>query len=214
MAASPSPKNHSCMTRPLSVWAACFVSGCLALAMLSQSGCSSGGLASATSTEPAKAAVSRFLDAIKRGDDAAASGMLTKMARAKTQEMGLSVAPPVEATATYSIRECEVVGDADDLVHVSTNWTNTDSDGFTTTDSVVWVVRLDPEGWRVVGMAMRIFDDMAPLLLNFEDPEDMLAKQEMVARELQKRAEQAQTAAAKEAADPRTARGTSPIRKN
>jgi hypothetical protein len=113
----------------------------------------------------------------------------------------------VNPTATYAIRECEVVGEAGDLVHVGTAWTDTDPDGFTSTDNVVWVVRLDPEGWRVVGMAMRIFDDLPPLLLNFEDPEDMLAKQELVAAELQKRAEKAAVAGQ---AETRTAQGEKP----
>jgi hypothetical protein len=53
-------------------------------------------------------------------------------------------------------------------------------------------------------MAMRIFDDLPPLLLNFEDPEDMLAKQEMVAAELQRRAT-APPADVRAPAQPRTA---------
>ena len=96
-----------------------------------------------------------------------------------------------------------MVGEAQDLAHVGTTWTDVDAEGFKTTENVVWVVRLDPEGWRVVGMAMRVFDDMPPLLLNFEDPEDMLAKQELVAQELHKRAQ----AAAQENSAERTARG-------
>jgi len=203
--------NTPLTARSWSLWAACFVGGCVLLAIVSTGGCSSGGGgASSAAVEPAKAAVVTFLEAIKRGDDAAACGMLTKVARVKTQELGLSVAPPVNPTAVYAIRECEVVGDGGDLVHVGTTWTDTDPDGFTSTDNVVWVVRLDPEGWRVVGMAMRIFDDLPPLLLNFEDPEDMIAKQEMVAAELQKRAQQA---AAKAAAETRTARGETPATK-
>jgi hypothetical protein len=205
----PAPAPLSTIAPPPGVWKlwfACFAAGCCLLAFLGTSGCSAGGAGSAA-TEAAKSAVVTLLDAIKRGDDAAASGMLTKVARAKTQELGLSVAPPVNPTATYSIRECEMVGEAGDLVHVGTTWTDTDADGFTSTDNVVWVVRLDPEGWRVVGMAMRIFDDLPPLLLNFEDPEDMLAKQELVAAELQKRAQQA---AAKDQAGSRTAQGDKP----
>ncbi len=198
-------------TTAWTLWAACFLAGCGTLAALGLSGCSAGeGSGSSAATEPAKAAVVSFLDAIKRGDDAAACGMLTKVARAKTQELGLSVAPPVNPSATYSIRDCEMVGDSGDLVHVATTWTDTDADGFTSTDNVVWVVRLDPEGWRVVGMAMKVFDDLAPLLLNFEDPEDMVAKQELVANEIQKRSEQT---AAKAAAENRTARGDSPTTK-
>jgi len=204
------PLKAALSARVWTLWAACLVAGCGLLAVAGLPGCSVGGSGSSAAAEPAKSAVVTFLDAIKRGDDAAASGMLTKMARAKTQELGLSVAPPVNPTATYSIRDCEMVGDDGDLVHVGTTWTDTDADGFTSTDNVVWVVRLDPEGWRVVGMAMKIFDDMPPLLLNFEDPEDMLSKQEMVASELKKRAQQA---AAKATAENRTASGNQPAQK-
>jgi hypothetical protein len=203
---SRSPASGTVRKRVYSLWVACLVFGCC-LAALGLTGCSSSGNAASTSaTDPAKATVTAFLEAIKRGDDAGARAMLTKVARAKTQELGISVAPPVASTATYSIRECEMIAGAEDLVHVGTTWTDTDPDGFTTTENVIWAVRLDPEGWRVAGMATRIFDDMPPLLLNFEDPEDMIAKQEMVARELQKRAQQA-TQQAKQPTAPRTATG-------
>jgi hypothetical protein len=139
-------------------------------------------------TGPAQAAVVAFLDAIKRGDDATARTLLTQVARAKTQELGISVAPPVNDNATYAVRACEIIGEAGDVVHVATTWTDVDPDGFKTTDNVIWVTRLDPEGWRIVGMAMKVFEDLPPLLLDFEDPEDMLAKQRLVAVELQKRA--------------------------
>lgn len=154
-------------------------------------------------TGPAQAAVVTFLDAIKRGDDATARGLLTQVARAKTKELGISVAPPVNDNATYSVRGCEIVGESGDVVHVATTWTDVDADGFKSTDNVIWVTRLDPEGWRIVGMAMKVFDDLPPLLLDFEDPEDMLAKQQLVAAELQKRAAQA----AGQAKPTRTAQG-------
>lgn len=184
-----------------SLWAASLLAGLGVTALLLQPGCSGAG-GSTAKAEPAKATVVAFLEAIKRGDDGAARGLLTKVARLKTEELGISVAPPVADTATYSVREAEVVGESDDLVHVGTTWTDVDGEGFKTAENVVWVVRLDPEGWRVVGMAMRVFEDMAPLLLNFEDPEDMLAKQEMVAKEIQKRSQQAE-----KEANTRTARG-------
>ncbi|MEY3206255.1 MAG: hypothetical protein RLZZ21_2586 [Planctomycetota bacterium] len=182
------------------------VSVACGLAIVGPTGCSGGGGGSA-GTEPAKTAVVSFLDAIKRGDDAGARNLLTKVARTKTQELGISVAPPVNDTATYSVGQCEMVGETDDLVHVATTWTDVDADGFKSSENVVWVVRLDPEGWRVVGMATRVFDDLPPLLLNFEDPEDMIAKQEMVAKELQARASKA---AAEQSGPARTARGSQP----
>lgn len=159
-------------------------------------GCTGGGGGGSASISQAKAAIRDFLEAIKRGDDAAARGMLTQVARAKTEEMGLSIAPPVPATATYSIRDGETIDKSGEIVHVSTTWTDTDSEGFTTTDEVVWVTRLDPEGWRVVGMAMKVFDDAPPLLLDFEDPADMIAKQRQVAMEIQRRAKAAAKAPA------------------
>lgn len=199
------PLSSHATSQPLPAlrWIAAALACCLGI--VGQTGCSAGGGGSA-GTEPAKAAVVSFLDAIKRGDDAAARNLLTKVARTKTQELGISVAPPVNDTATYSVGQCEMVGESDDLVHVATTWTDVDGDGFKSSENVVWVVRLDPEGWRVVGMATRVFDDLPPLLLNFEDPEDMIAKQEMVAKELQARAHKA----AESAGPARTARGSQP----
>jgi hypothetical protein len=162
------------------------------------SGCSASSPKGGDAAVAAQRTVVSFLDAIRRGDDKGARGLLSTVARTKTDELGLSVAPPVEDTATYAVAESEVVSEEGDVVHVATTWTDTDAEGFKTSENVVWVVRLDPEGWRVVGMAMRIFDDLPPLLLNFEDPEDMLAKQELVAEELQKRATAAQQKAGQE----------------
>lgn len=161
------------------------IAGCLWL--IGAAGTVTAAEADPTKTGPAKAAVAAFLDAVKRGDDATARGLLTKVARAKTEELGMSVAPPVADTATYAVRECEIVTDAGDVAHVATVWTDVAADGSQSSENVIWVVRLDPEGWRVVGMALRVFDDMPPLLLNFEDPDDMIAKQELVAAELERR---------------------------
>lgn len=195
-----------------SLWIVSFAAGCVAVVALTITGCSSAtGPATATggasaATEPAKQTVVTFLEAIKRGDNDAATAQLSKVAKARTEELGMMVAPPVKPTATYSVSESEVVGDAGDLVHVATTWTDTDEEGFKSSEDVVWVVRLDPEGWKVVGMAMKVFPDMPPLLLNFEDPEDMVAKQEMVAEELQRRATASDPAAATQGDGNRTAR--------
>jgi hypothetical protein len=206
----------SSATRPLAV--ACILTG-VAVLIIGSRGTAAAPAADPAVTGPAQAAVVAFLDAVKRGDDEGARGMLTQVARAKTKEMGISVAPPVNDTATYSVRACEIVGEAGDVVHVATTWTDVDSDGFKSTDNVIWVTRLDPEGWRVVGMAMKVFEDLPPLLLDFEDPADMIAKQELVAAELRKRATQGNTPG-KPAGQPgtppgnqgptRTARGPAP----
>lgn len=206
---SNSPESPAAVQGPVpagaarwSLWTVCFLAGCALVTALGLSGCSGGGSSTPTAaaktggTEPAQAAVVSFLEAIKRGDDAAASSMLTTVARTKTAELGLTVAPPVNPSARYEVKEAEMVGEAGDLVHVGTVWTDTDEEGRESSENIVWVVRLDPEGWRLVGMAMNVFDDLPPLLLNFEDPDDMIAKQEMVAEEMQRRARAASEAQA------------------
>jgi len=160
---------------------------------------------SSAATGPARAAVVSFLDAIKRGDDAAARSMLTKLARTKTAELGIAVTPPVNDSCRYTVGDCEIVNERGDLAHVATVWSEADAAPSDPGDNIIWVVRLDPEGWRVAGMAMKVFDDLPPLLLDFEDPEDMLAKQQRVAQELQKREQQ--TAQAPATDGTRTAKG-------
>jgi hypothetical protein len=51
-------------------------------------------------------------------------------------------------------------------------------------------------------MAMRVFEDLPPLLLDFEDPEDMLAKQALVAEELARRAKGAGQRTAEKPGEP------------
>ena len=52
------------------------------------------------------------------------------------------------------------------------------------------MVRQEPEGWRIAGVAATVFKGEPPLLLNFEDPEEMLRKQEWVQQEMRRRAQQ------------------------
>jgi hypothetical protein len=51
------------------------------------------------------------------------------------------------------------------------------------------MVRREADGWRIAGMATRVFEDQPPLYLNFEDPEDMLRKQQLVAQEIERRSQ-------------------------
>ena len=46
--------------------------------------------------------------------------------------------------------------------------------------NIVWVLRGEPEGWRVVGMVSQVYADQPPLILNFEDPDDMPYKKQLL----------------------------------
>jgi hypothetical protein len=137
-----------------------------------------------------------FLDAIRRGDDAKASQMLTEVARLETQKHELVVAPPGSETAKFEVGETEFVV-KDELVHVSSKWTDIGDDGQPHTDDIVWALRRDTAGWRIAGMATRIFPNEPPLLLDFENPEDMMRQQRMAEEEMQRRAQAADAQATK-----------------
>ncbi len=145
----------------------------------------------AADVEGAEAVISEFLAAVKKGDDKRASELLTQVARKKTTEMEMVVAPPGSDTASYKVLESEVEGSE---AQVGTDWTDLDADGRPRTDRIVWMLRHEAEGWRISGMATRVFPDMPPILLNFEDPQDMLRKQQLAEEEIARRDAQSQGA--------------------
>jgi hypothetical protein len=142
---------------------------------------------------PPDAAVREFLEAIRTGDDKKAESMLTDLARTRTAQADLMVAPPGSATARFEIAEMEVI--EDQVAHVGCVWTDVGDNGKPQTNEFVWALRRQPQGWRIAGVAVQIFPDQPPLLLDFEDPEDMQRKQQMADAEMQRRMNQASPAA-------------------
>ncbi len=128
-----------------------------------------------------------FLEAVRAGDDEKAAGLLTPLARQKTAEMEMVVAPPGSDTAKFQVLEMEVIGAE---AQVATDWTDLDTDGRPHTDRIVWMMRKDTDGWRISGMATRVFIDRPPIVLNFEDPADMLQKQQQAEEEIARRDQQ------------------------
>jgi hypothetical protein len=57
--------------------------------------------AAAKPVPPPDVAVRAFLEAVRTGNDTGAAELLTPLAKQKTQEMELQVAPPGSATASY-----------------------------------------------------------------------------------------------------------------
>jgi hypothetical protein len=133
------------------------------------------------------ATVREFLEAVRKGDDALAELLLTDVAREETRKHDLSVAPPGSDTAKFEVGKVEYVA-ANEVAHVESVWTDIGEDGQPQSDPIIWMLRRDPAGWRIAGMATKIFKDELPLLLDFENPEDMIRKQQMAEAELQRRA--------------------------
>ncbi len=132
-------------------------------------------------------AVTIFLSAVCAGNDEHAASMLTELARRKTAEMDLEVAPSGSDTARFQIGEVEFVGD--DGARVACTWSDLDEQGGRAEEHILWVLRREAAGWRIAGMAPSIFPDEPPLLLNFEDPEEMFEKLQRVQQEVMRRAQ-------------------------
>jgi hypothetical protein len=128
-----------------------------------------------------------FLEAVRTGDDAKAEQLLTDVAREETQKYDLSVAPPGSDTAKFEVGKVEYIA-ANEVAHVISTWTDVGDDGQPQSDEIIWMLRRDPAGWRIAGMATKIFPDELPLLLDFEDPQDMIRKQRLAEAEMKRRA--------------------------
>jgi hypothetical protein len=135
-------------------------------------------------------AVHQFLEAVRTGDEEKTAAMLTKLARQKTAEQNIEVAPPGSGTARFEVGQVQHVGQ--DGARVTTIWSDLDENSQRRSDQILWLLRREPGGWRIAGMAAAVFEDADPLVLNFEDPEDMLRQQLWVQEEIQRRAQQAQ----------------------
>jgi hypothetical protein len=134
-------------------------------------------------------AVFEFLEAVRTGNDDKAAKMLTPLARQKVAEQHLVVAPQGTDTARFEVGAVQLL--PPDGARVSVKWSDLDESGRRRTDEVLWMLRQVDEGWRVAGVAAPVFEGEPPLLLNFEDPVDMIEKQKMVKEEVKRRAEQA-----------------------
>jgi hypothetical protein len=163
--------------------------------MAASSGCSGGGAnepqeASAPAVSERAvpgpdAVVRQFLEAVKAADHLAADQLLTAAARAESEKSGLSVAPPGSPTATFTVGEVEYLKEQAGA-HVASQWSDVVEDE-PRTDTIVWILRKEAEGWRIAGMATKVFEDEPPLILNFEDHQEMQRKQALVEEELERR---------------------------
>jgi hypothetical protein len=160
----------------------------------SEGGGAAAGSAAARLGGPA-ATVYVFLEGARSGDDQKVTSMLTPLARQELAKMNLSVAPPCSDTAQFEVGEVRYP--SEDVAHVASRWTEVDlKTSQPQPVDMTWVLRKEPEGWRVGGMAMSVFEGEAPLLLNFEKPDDMIRQRQMLKAEIARRAQQTQSPAA------------------
>jgi hypothetical protein len=134
--------------------------------------------------------IAAFLDALRDGDDEVAEALLTTIARRETREHELAVKTPGAPSARYEIGEVKHVQGG---VHVNSSWREIDESGNELAYDIVWVLRHEPIGWRVAGMATAVNPAKPPVYLNFEDVPDLLQKWQQADAELAAQEAEAQS---------------------
>lgn len=170
----------------------------------SASRAAAGNLATAGTDTP-EAATAKFLEALRSGNDNDATAMLSETARKERAKIGQSVMPPASDTARFEVGKVEPV--AADIAQVAFTWIDLDENGKPQSSSALCRLRRESNGWRVAGVALTVFNGEPPLLLNFENPAEVLAKQKWLREELARRSQQEKTRETKEE------KSTGPIRR-
>jgi hypothetical protein len=133
----------------------------------------------------AKAATT-FLSAICSENEEQMFNMLTVEARSALKAKGMSPQLPSSGSTSFELGEIELVEGG---AHVMSKWFDQLPDGSRDITEVLWMLRKEDHGWRVAGMAMKVYDDQPGVILNFEDPDDMIRKLDLIAQEDERRAQ-------------------------
>lgn len=126
---------------------------------------------------PPDEVVSAFLEARKGGDTKTTAALLTSMARSETAKHKIDVNGEALPELQFQVAKPKYLKNQKGA-HVSSIWMELLPDGSTAKYEVVWVLRKETAGWRVAGFAAELTPGAETQFLNFEDPQDMIQKQQ------------------------------------
>ena len=128
--------------------------------------------------------VSAFLTALKSGIQSDATALLTTKAQIEMAKASASIQPPGSGSAEFEVTEVKYLGAEQTGAHVWSTWTDREEDGTESQHDIVWILRRETDGWAIAGFATIIFEDQDPLVLNFEDPQELQQKRMAVDEEI------------------------------
>lgn len=127
---------------------------------------------------PPDEVITAFLEARRGGDAKTTAGLLTSTARAATAKFKIDVNGEALPDLQFQVAKPKYLKNNPKGAHVSSIWSEVLPDGKKADYEVVWVLRKEVAGWRVAGFAAELTPGTEPQFLNFEDPEDMMRKQQ------------------------------------
>jgi hypothetical protein len=123
-------------------------------------------------TVPPNEIVAMFSDSIRRGDKETTIKLITLAAREEIQRRGMTIDPPGSPEASYKIGEVRFLDQDRDAAYVESLWIEPGTEGQPNVETeVVWAVQLEPEGWRISGLAIDMGPNAQPTLVDFENLE-------------------------------------------
>lgn len=124
------------------------------------------------SSVPPNEIVAMFSDSIRRGDKETTIKLITLAAREEIQRRGMTIDPPGSPEASYKIGEVRFLDQDRDAAYVESVWIEPGTNGQPNIETeVVWAVQLEPEGWRISGLAIDGGPNEQPTLVDFENLE-------------------------------------------
>lgn len=162
-----------------------FLAGCSGSSAPNQAGAGKGSKMAADGPSPADA-VHEFLEAVRKGDDSKANSKLTTLARREVEKQAGGFAPKASDTAKYEVGEFEYTTEEKNVAHVASKWTDL-MDGKVVSTDYLWELHKEESGWGIAGVLFKVFDDTPPLVLDFENGEEMLQKLNLTSQEMQRR---------------------------
>lgn len=142
----------------------------------------------ATRYDDPRQSVNDFLLAVKAGDDATATQLLTTAAQREAWTNGMAISAEGFPDARFQISEVEYINDQTEA-HVLSTWADRTPSGQEKTFQCVWLLKHEAHGWCIYGMASKFLDHVQPIVLNFEDQAEMLQRQQWAEQQILKHQE-------------------------
>ncbi len=126
-------------------------------------------------TEPAQA-VAVFLDSLRRGDESAANGVLTNLAREQVQKTNFQIQPPGNPDGKYEIGRVVYPYAEKTSALVECQWIEPGVAGQQPeVIEIVCEASQEAEGWRISGLIFKIAGTEDTLTLDFENASSLQA---------------------------------------
>lgn len=150
--------------------------------------------------DPVARTVYEFLDAIRVGDTESSSSRLTPLALQRITENDMIFAPPASEQARFQVGNVQMY--SADKAFVEAVWTDVDADGVPTDEHMTWALKLADGQWRISGMAAQVGPGRPPVLMDFENPGQLMNPQRQSAAAGQQSQQQGAVSEPRQASQP------------